>query len=113
MRETLERSGSSSSTTLLEREVPARSVFSIAIPLATGCKAGSGYCVGHAPQGDTYYWTAWLPNASGLPATTGLPVVGAVNDFALPGHCSGNIAVSQLDTFNWAAPNPDCPTEKR
>lgn len=69
----------------------------------SGCTAGSGYCVGHTPQGDTYYWTAWLPNASGLPVTTGLPVVGTINDFTLKG-CGGNIAVLQLDTWSWAAP---------
>jgi hypothetical protein len=70
----------------------------------SGCTAGTGYCVGHNPQGDTYYWTAWLPNASGLPVTTGLPVVGTANDYAFGSLCGGNIGVLQLDTFNWSAP---------
>ena len=60
--------------------------------LSGGCVNGSnGHCVGHTPQGDTYYFTAWLPNASGLPATTGLPVVGTINDYNMASICSGNI----------------------
>jgi hypothetical protein len=69
-----------------------------------GCTNGTyGACVGHGPQGDTYYFSAWLPNASGLPVTTGLPVVGTINDYSF-GPCSGNIGVIQLDTFSWSAP---------
>ena len=69
-----------------------------------GCIDGAnGYCVGHRPQGDFYYWTAWLPDASGLPVTSGLPIVGTINDFTLSG-CSGNVAVLQLDAWNWSAP---------
>jgi hypothetical protein len=70
-----------------------------------GCVNGAnGACVGHSPQGDTYYWSAWLPNASGLPVTTGLPVVGTANDESAPGCSGGNIALLQLDTWSWAAP---------
>ena len=70
-----------------------------------GCTNGSvGYCVGHDPQGDTYYWTAWMPNASGLPVTSGLPVVGTINDYSFGPICSGNLGILQLDTFNWASP---------
>ena len=47
-----------------------------------GCVPGAtGFCVGHTPQGDTYYFSAWMPNASGLPVTNGLPVVGTINDY--------------------------------
>ena len=69
-----------------------------------GCTSGTyGACVGHGPQGDTYYWSAWLPNASGLPVPSGLPVVGTINDWSF-GPCGGNIGVVQLDTFSWPAP---------
>ena len=70
-----------------------------------GCVPGStppGACVGHSPQGDTYYWSAWMPNASGLPVTSGLPIVGTANDFSLT--CSGNLELLQLDTWSWLAP---------
>ena len=70
-----------------------------------GCVPGAtGFCVGHTPQGDTYYWSAWMPNASGLPVTNGLPIVGTINDYNLGSFCNGNIGVMQLDAFNWAAP---------
>ncbi len=69
-----------------------------------GCVAGSGFCVGHTPQGDFYYWSAWLPNASGLPVTTGLPIVGTFND-GHAGSCVGNIGVLQLDAWSFDAPN--------
>lgn len=76
---------------------------------ASGCTPGAGgLCVGHEPRGDFYYWTAWLPNALGLPKTTGLPVVGTINDFnwnSSAPSASGNLAVQQLDTFDWATPN--------
>ena len=69
-----------------------------------GCTNGAnGACVGGSPQGDTYYFSAWLPNASGLPVTTGLPVVGTINDYSF-GPCNGNIGAIQLDTFSWSAP---------
>ena len=73
--------------------------------MPSGCTAGTGYCVGTTPSGDTYFWTAWLPNASGLPITGGLPIVGTINDYSLasPGPgIDGNIAILQLDTFNWS-----------
>src|SRR5450759_5718 len=70
-----------------------------------GCTDGaSGSCVGHNPQGDTYYWTAWMPNANGLPVTSGLPVVGTINDYNFGSICQGSVGVLQLDTFNWSAP---------
>ena len=69
----------------------------------SGCTAGAGACVGAAVQGDTYYMTGWLPNASGLPVTSGLPIVGTANDYGMLG-CSGNLMLLQLDTWSWAAP---------
>jgi hypothetical protein len=70
----------------------------------SGCANGSsGYCVGPSVQGDTYYWTAWMPNASGLPVTSGLPVVGTINDYSFGPLCSGNVGVLQLDTFSWSS----------
>ena len=36
--------------------------------------------IGPAPQGDFYYFSAWLPNASGLPVSGGKPIVGTYND---------------------------------
>jgi hypothetical protein len=72
----------------------------------SGCTNGAiGHCVGGGSViGDTMYWTAWLPNASGLPVTSGLPIAGTLNDFGFAG-CSGNLMVTQLDTFSWASPN--------
>lgn len=74
-----------------------------------GCVNGAiGYCVGHDPVGDTYFPSAWLPNASQLPVTGGLPVVGTINDGHFNNACSGasfNIAVVQFDTWSWATPN--------
>lgn len=70
-----------------------------------GCTDGaSGFCVGHNPLGDTYYWSAWMPNASGLPVTSGLPVVGTINDYNFGSICYGSVGVLQLDTFSWSAP---------
>src|SRR5260370_10985377 len=72
-----------------------------------GCRDGaSGYCVGGSHVGgDTYYGTGWLPNASGLPVKNGLPIVGAINDFTFGTICGGNVALLQLDTFNWSSPS--------
>ncbi|MEO8596822.1 MAG: hypothetical protein ABI759_26115 [Candidatus Solibacter sp.] len=72
---------------------------------ASGCSGDSTHlCVGHTLNGDSYYWTAWMPNASGLPVTNGLPIVGTINDFSAP--CTGgNLAILQLDAFNWSNPN--------
>ncbi len=53
---------------------------------------------GSVVNGDFQYFTAWLPNAGGLPVTSGLPIVGTMND---TGFCGGNIGVTQLDTFTW------------
>jgi hypothetical protein len=69
-----------------------------------GCVNGAGTCVGHSPQGDFYYWSAWLPDASGLPVTSGLPIVGTINDYTALG-CGGNLGLLQLDTWSWAAPS--------
>lgn len=57
---------------------------------------------GSAVQGDFHYFTAWLQNALGLPVTSGLPIVGTLNDFSF--GCSGNVGVMQLDTFSFASP---------
>ena len=55
-------------------------------------------------QGVTYYWTAWMPNASGLPGHEW--IAGRRDDQRL--HfgtmCSGNVGVLQLDTFSWSSP---------
>ncbi len=68
----------------------------------SGCVPGvGGFCTGATLSADTYYWTAWLPNASGLPKTSGLPIVGSVNDSA---NCS-NMGVMQLDVYDWNNPN--------
>jgi hypothetical protein len=72
---------------------------------ASGCTPGArGMCVGHAPVGDTIYFTGWFANASQLPVTTGLPVVGTLNDFTSK-SCSGNVMLIQLAEFSWAARN--------
>jgi hypothetical protein len=71
----------------------------------SGCTAGSrGMCVGHSPVGDTIYFTGWFADAHLLPVTTGLPVVGTLNDFTSK-TCSGNLMVIQLAAFDWAARN--------
>lgn len=57
---------------------------------------------GSTIQGDFQYFTAWLPNASGLPVTSGLPVVGTLNDWQF--GSSGNIGITQMDTFSWSSP---------
>jgi hypothetical protein len=70
-----------------------------------GCTDGSiGFCVGHNPNGDTYYFSAWLANASQLPVIGGLPVIGTINDYNWGSLWSGNIAVIQLDRWSWSAP---------
>jgi hypothetical protein len=72
---------------------------------ASGCTAGAGgMCVGSTPTGDTMYFTGWFADASKLPITTGLPIVGTLNDFHTK-NCSGNLAVIQLAEFSWAARN--------
>src|SRR5204863_825089 len=72
---------------------------------ASGCNAGArGMCVGHAPLGDTIFFTGWFADAHLLPVTTGLPVVGTLNDFTSK-TCSGNLMVIQLAEFSWSARN--------
>lgn len=78
---------------------------------ASGCSAAQGanggprgMCAGHQPSGDTIYFTGWFQDASQLPVTTGLPIVGTLNDFTMK-TCSGNAAVVQLAEFDWTARN--------
>src|SRR5450759_4430322 len=78
---------------------------------ASGCSTAQGanggprgMCVGHAPVGDTLYFTGWFADASKLPVTTGLPVVGTLNDYTSK-TCSGNLMVIQLAEFDWTARN--------
>ena len=61
-------------------------------------------CVGHSPLGDTIFFTGWFADAHLLPVTTGLPVVGTLNDFTSK-TCSGNLMVIQLAEFSWSARN--------
>ena len=69
----------------------------------SGCTVGAyGMCVGTSPVGDTQYYTGWFSDASMLPVTTGLPIVGTLNDFTSR-TCSGNLMVTQLAAFDWAA----------
>ena len=72
---------------------------------ASGCTAGArGMCVGHTVQGDTNYFSGWFADASLLPITNGLPIVGTLNDFTSK-TCSGNLMLIQLAAFDWAARN--------
>lgn len=75
----------------------------------SGCTVGTNeFCVGSSgPYGDTYYWSAWLANAGQLPVTSGLPIVGTLNDGHFGGFCTNtlNVAVIQLAAFSWATPN--------
>ena len=72
---------------------------------ASGCTAGSrGMCVGHSPVGDTIYFSGWFADAHLLPITTGLPIVGTLNDFTSK-TCGGNLMVIQLAAFDWVARN--------
>ena len=72
---------------------------------AQGANGGSrGMCVGGLPNGDTIYFTGWFANASALPVTTGLPLVGTLNDFTSK-TCSGNLMLVQLAEFDWTAKN--------
>src|SRR5260370_38034283 len=63
-----------------------------------GCRDGaSGYCVGGSNVGGgTYYWTAWVPDARGVPVTRGLPIVGTINDFTLGTICGGHVGLLPL-----------------
>jgi hypothetical protein len=80
-------------------------VFDWYAATASGCVAGTGgMCVGVLPRGDTIYFTGWFADAHLLPITTGLPVVGTLNDFTSK-TCSGNVMLIQLAEFNWAAMN--------
>jgi hypothetical protein len=72
---------------------------------ASGCTAGTReMCVGTLPNGDTIYPTGWFAEASQLPVTTGLPIVGTLNDF-MTKTCAGNVGVIQIAAFSWAARN--------
>src|ERR1022692_437279 len=53
----------------------------------SGCSntPAGGSCVGHNPIGDTLNYTAWFADSSMLPVTTGLPIVGMMNDMG--GRC--------------------------
>ena len=73
---------------------------------ASGCTAGArGMCTGNTsvPQGDTIYFTGWLANSSLLPITTGLPLVGTMNDFTSVTCTHGNLMLMQLAEFSWTA----------
>src|ERR1035438_5224616 len=86
------------------REGSTQSIMSM--PRATYSGNSSGMPTPMAYRGrarGSRLFSAWLPNASGLPVTGGLPVVGTINDWSF-GPCSGNIGVVQLDTFSWSAP---------
>ena len=75
------------------------------IGTASGCTPGNGgMCVGTMPRGDTPYYTGWFADAQLLPVTTGLPLVGTLNDFSSK-NCSGNLMVVQLAEFSWTARN--------
>ena len=79
--------------------------FSWYTATASGCTAGPrGMCVGNSALGDTNYFTGWFANANLLPVTTGLPIVGTLNDFNSR-TCSGNVMVIQMAEFSWAARN--------
>jgi hypothetical protein len=74
----------------------------------SGCTDGPGLaCVGNPLQGDSHFFSAWMPNASALPVTAGLPIVGTLNDYHFPnaGGCDGNIMVAQLAVFSWSTPD--------
>jgi hypothetical protein len=66
--------------------------------------ARDGMCVGGLPSGDTMYFTAWFADASMLPVTTGLPIVGTVND-GQSRLCASSLFILQLAEFDWAARN--------
>jgi hypothetical protein len=87
-------------------------VFDWFYSVNSGCTPISGpkalMCVGGGvssrPQGDTYYFTGWLANAAGLPVTTGMPIIGTLND-GFSTNCSMNLGVFQLVAFTWANRN--------
>ena len=72
----------------------------------SGCSntPAGGNCVGHNPAGDTQHYTAWFADASLLPVTTGLPIVGMMNDMGDVGCPGSNFGIAQLAEFSWAAP---------
>ncbi len=57
--------------------------------------------ISSAIQGDTYFWTAWAPNATGLPVPGGLPIIGTANDASI--GCGANLMVLQLSAINMSA----------
>jgi len=72
---------------------------------AQGANGGPrGMCTNFNIQADTYYFTAWLANASQLPVTTGLPIIGTGNDLTWK-TCAANLSIAQLAEFSWSSPN--------
>ena len=61
-------------------------------------------CVRTRPIADTMYFAGWFADASMLPVTTGLPLVGTFNDYESK-TCAGNLMVMQLAQFDWTARN--------
>jgi len=81
------------------------------IATPSGCTAGAReMCVGATLFGDTQYYTAWFADATGLPNTSGLPVIGTANDYTSR-TCGGNILILQLSVFSWTTPNGSKLTE--
>src|ERR1022692_4693418 len=72
----------------------------------SGCSntPAGGSCVGHNPIGDTLNYTAWFADASLLPVTTGLPIVGMMNDMGDTACPGSNFSIAQLAEFSWSAP---------
>jgi hypothetical protein len=72
----------------------------------SGCSntPAGGNCVGHNPGGDTMNYTAWFADASLLPVTTGLPIVGMMNDMGDTACPGSNFSIAQLAEFSWSTP---------
>src|ERR1017187_5269215 len=81
-------------------------VFNWYTSTPSGCSntPAGGSCVGHNPGGDTQHYTAWFADASLLPVTTGLPIVGMMNDTGDTGCPGSNFIITQLAEFSWFAP---------
>ena len=82
--------------------------FNWHLATASGCSntPPGGTCVGIYPVGDTLMFQAWFPEAYRylLPAPSGLPIVGMMNDTAADGNTTGNFMVWQLADFDWDHP---------
>src|SRR5664279_5463724 len=72
----------------------------------SGCSntPAGGSCVEHNPLGDTMHYTAWFADASMLPVTKGLPIVGMMNDMGDAACPGSNFNITQLAEFSWSAP---------